>query len=1008
MMIASGTGPNVRFRVCLPIPGASRLIPSDLRPIAPSLVRRVLMLGLVLAGAGWRPLAAQSLSAGAVGGTVRSVDSLRVGDASVSLIDDVTGTRRVLQTPRNGSFSFELLLPGDYTLLIERFGYRPLRILSVPVRAGALVRVDPMLRPGGPESGIDTVAYRGVPAGGTHLALIEGHAPNDLARIADTRLLATGASSLFPGTGDGMDAEGLPGALGAIAADGVTRWSPRHPRLPGADLDGLAFPLDDLRGLGMMAGGTDAEWPGAGGGVLSALTIPGARRLSSTLSLSGGGDGGTGALVLSGPIVRDTANFLLGVSAVRLNPQLPAPWADSAGTLLASIAQDSFQTDLTGYQRAERPVTTIISGFGRFDWAVAQDHRLSVRASGASTRFDRPSLGPDQLPVVGARLSTRDISVAAMLTSVLSPRVGNEVRVAVDAGNRDYAAPPLAGTVFAGDGLSAGASTLQPGVFKRTTVRLGETAHLRLARGSLKAGLQGTFTTFDQSYADNRAGSFFFGDTTGFASRTGVFTQTVGTLPTARFKTSMFGLFAQALLRPSPVLELQLGARYDAERLPVSQIVQNSEWVRLTGIDNSVVPKSNAQLSPRAAFTWTLGATRAWQVEGEAARFAEPALPGEWAEALTHATGLSVRRGAGALGAWPALPDSTAAPIQGTSLTLLGPDYRSPRTGRVRFGLSGNVGGVLVRMQGTYRHTDYLPVRRDLNLPQSPRAHDQYGRVIYGSLAQYGGVLAAVPGSNRRFSAFDAVYSLDPSGYSDYWGASVSLERDVWRGLNLLAAYTYSRTTDNWFGARAGLTEAQLLPLTDSTGRSTWADGRSDFDVPHRLVLGAQARFGSRVRLAALYRWHSGYPFTPGFRDGVDANGDGSVRNDPAFVTDTVSGAGAVIAANSCLAGQAGRFVERNSCRDPAVGALDLRLVIGLGQIAGGMSELTFDAFDVVHSGGDVMDHALYLVDPAQTLTTNAGTGVTTVPLIANPNFGRTLVRLHPGAMFRVGLKVTL
>jgi hypothetical protein len=388
-------------------------------------------------------------------------------------------------------------------------------------------------------------------------------------------------------------------------------------------------------------------------------------------------------------------------------------------------------------------------------------------------------------------------------------------------------------------------------------------------------------------------------------------------------------------------------------------------------------------------------------VEAEAAQFAEATDPGEFAEALVHATGTRVRRGNGALGAWPGVPDSTVAPVQGEALTLLGPQYTPPRTGRVRLGLTGNLGGALMHLQGSYRHADYLPVRRDLNLRPDPRSRDQYGRPLYGTLTQFGTVLAATPGSNRRFAGFDEVISIDPSAYSDYWGLSLGIEGRVKRSLSLMVTYTYSHTTDDWFGARlaAGLPQ----PFADTSG---WTKGRSDFDVPHRLVVGAEAHLGARARLAALYRWHSGYPFTPGFRDGVDANGDGSARNDPAFVIDTVAGAASVIAANACLGSQVGHLAERNSCRDPAAGELDLRLAIVVAHLGGAATELTFDAFGLARSGADVMDHALYLVDRTRALTTNALTGVTSVPLVANPDFGQMLIKTDPGVAFRVGLRV--
>jgi hypothetical protein len=62
----------------------------------------------------------------------------------------------------------------------------------------------------------------------------------------------------------------------------------------------------------------------------------------------------------------------------------------------------------------------------------------------------------------------------------------------------------------------------------------------------------------------------------------------------------------------------------------------------------------------------------------------------------------------------------------------------------------------------------------------------------------------------------------------------------------------------------------------------------------------------------------------------------------------------------------------------------------------------------VVEADGGLRDHALYLVDRTGTLTTNASTGVVTVPLIANPAFGDLLARRSSGRAVRLGLRVGL
>jgi hypothetical protein len=223
--------------------------------------------------------------------------------------------------------------------------------------------------------------------------------------------------------------------------------------------------------------------------------------------------------------------------------------------------------------------------------------------------------------------------------------------------------------------------------------------------------------------------------------------------------------------------------------------------------------------------------------------------------------------------------------------------------------------GTTLHFSATFRETDFLPRRSDLNRLPTPTATDQHGRPIYGPLVQVGQLIAS-PRPNRRFGDFDVVSALNADGWSRYWGISGAIEHDAGDNLGLFARYTYSRTTDNWLASSDGGPDGQLSPFADDQA-DDWRDGTSDFDLPHRLAAGVEIRFPGSMgpRLAGVYRYRSGYPFTPGFPTGVDVNGDGSGRNDPAFVDPSIGGVSNLVGEWDCLRSQSGRFAERNSCR---------------------------------------------------------------------------------------------
>ncbi|MGH7504790.1 MAG: hypothetical protein ACRELX_04035, partial [Longimicrobiales bacterium] len=225
----------------------------------------------------------------------------------------------------------------------------------------------------------------------------------------------------------------------------------------------------------------------------------------------------------------------------------------------------------------------------------------------------------------------------------------------------------------------------------------------------------------------------------------------------------------------------------------------------------------------------------------------------------------------------------------------------------------------------------------------------------------------------------------------------------------LFGSYTYSITEDDWLWGDGLDPESQLSPFPDSLNGVDWADGRSDFDVPHRASVGVELKvpgqFGPRI--AALYRYQSGYPFTPGFRDGVDINGDGSGRNDPAFIDDGIAGTAELVSEWSCLRDGIDGFVERNACRGPDYQALDARLSLEFVRTDRYTGQLVVDGLDLLASEIGVLDRAVYLVDPAVDLATAPAGRVVTVPLVANPNFGELLTRYAPQRQLRIGLRVS-
>ena len=968
---------------------------------------------------------AQSITTGSLRGVVRSSEGNPIAEAFVTLTEQSSGSSRFLETDPDGRFVFVLLPPGAYELFAEQLRYRPVRATGIVIEAGASLKASIALSETDPPVvTIDTVAY---PAGA---AVAEPGAARTIPPSGVDQLSWPGRemadlTALSPVSGSAFEHEGLPSAYSAVAVDGVPVGVSHHPYLPSTSSTLSALPQWAFESVKLNWSPTDAEWGGLAGAVLNGSPKRGSAGLEMSLFADWGGNAGAssthfspnasghssvrGGALISGAIIPDTLHFTLGAEARRLQTPLPPAWAPTAvdSTILAT-AQSAYGRDIGASLQGPVAEQRAISGFGRLDGQIGGG-ALRAWVSFGRVREDNPPVGPWGIQSVSARREATDIVASASYASSFSQVVAQELRVGFSRTEAKFSDTASVGTRIGSSVLAFGTDPAQPGTLKRTDFGGSETLHLALGNFRVKLGFQGGFTSHDRAFTFGSAGEYLFSDEPSFGSGDGqVYAATGSPLPTTFSTLTLGGLF-QNTWDVTDRLSLIFGLRWDGEFLPAGEVPLSQDWLDQTGLRSDALDGSQSRFSPRFGFRWSFGETDDWIVSGGAGVHHGTVDPAVLGELLAETGRVSVWRGVGTVG-WSADPAGALVGQEvGARLTMLGPDYQSPRSSRFRFGIARRLGrsGAL-ELAASYRHTDFLPRRHDINLLPAPAAVDQYGRPVYGDLVQTGGLVAAAAGSNRRFDGFELVSVLDADGYSDYWALTARLDMPAGRFLRLLGSYAYSRTTDNWLSGRYGGPYAQLTPFPDSLGQKDWAKGRSDADVPHRLAVGIEllplGRAG--VSLAALIRYRSGLPYTPGFRYGVDVNGDGSPNNDPAFVDGQIAGVDAILTAEQCLRGQVGSFAERNVCRDPGVATVNLRLGLGPYTLAGYPIELWVEALNVTDTELAVRDHALYLVERNTALVKDPVAGTVTVPLVANDDFGKPLAQRGTGRALRFGLRV--
>ncbi len=984
---------------------------------------------LLLTGSTAQP---QSITNGLLEGIVLDSASAPFPGARIQVTERATGVSWWLSSDRAGYFRLPLLRPGEYDVFVEELGFQPVRIERVPIRPGGRQRLTMRLESVElPVNQVRQSVYEGSPAG-SRAGESQWYGTFEINGLPEERRELTELGRLSTNADEELAVQGLPAWLSGVVVDGVPYAATMHPELSPGAIPAEAFPLSGFQAAELYSNAVDVEWSGSAGGYLSGHTRRGSANAELRAYADWSGDALTssdffsaselsansyrGGAVLGGPIIRDTSHYVVGIDLRHLETPLPRPWEiDDFDAALLAVAQDSFGTDISAYTEPRVAEGELASAFGRFDWQIAPGHAISARANAAYLELggaasQDPDLGPDRIASLGSRVKGADLSAAATLTSSFSRSISQELRVGIARGEREYSGTPVPATRIVDGGLGFGTDPTIPGEFERLALHFSETIHYFRGRHRLKAGVATRFESVRQRYTYARGGIFSFAGPDEFAGLRGAFEIAGGPSPLAEFSSFQIAAFLQDSWNAAPGLDVQFGIRYEFEHLDDGEVRLNLDWLERTGLANNSFDDNIRKFSARFGVLWDIAERHEWLVRGAAGIHHDQVGPSIFGELVTQNGSVDVRRGVGLLDSWPEAPSlGTASPV-GSRLTLISPGFEPPRTRRASLGVTRLFeDGTAVHLSGAYRFTDLLPRRDDLNRPLAPTTRDQHGRPIFGTLVKEGTLIVPEPGSNRRFPDFDLVSALNADGSSSYWDATVAIERRAGPWLDLAAAYTYSLTHDDWLFGSGG-PERQLNPFPDGLNGTDWVDGRSDFDAPHRAVIGVQLRLPSQLasaRLAALYRFRSGRPFTPGFRNGVDVNGDGSGQNDPAFVDASIPGMDELIAKWDCLADQLDQFAERNSCRGPDDSVLDLRLALGLIEVQGLPVEVVLDALNLLDTDTGVRDRALFLIDRDSTLQTNPD-GTITLPLVANQNFGETLVSRSAGRVLRLGIRVGL
>jgi len=819
----------------------------------------------------------------------------------------------------------------------------------------------------------------------------------------------------------------VPGVVGLAATDSTAaafsvaglRSDANAVTLDGLSIGTSSLPQEGLRATRIVTSTYDASRGAFSGGLVAATTRGGANIVQGSSSyalrdqslavaddesspftrdytqnqLSGG---------IGGPLARDRL-FIYASGQVRLRDDAQMSLLDATPSDLErlGVRPDSVMRFLgalqtiglspTSVQPTETRTTDNLTSLLRLDYIASNSHTITLRADGRWGSQDPSRIQPLALPQVGGSTSNWGGGLMVTVTSRFGMHVVNEAKLYPTVNRQDgepFTALPSGRVLLASD-LSG---TAAPGVGVGTLVFGGNASLPTGSRSSgleasdeisflpgsgshrLKLGVTAQTTRSTTQPAANRLGTFTYNSLADLESnQPASFSRTLVVAPRAA-SSQDYAAYAADVWRASPALQLTYGLRLEGSRLGNPPPLNPDILVQF-GHNTSQLPQE-WHLSPRAGFTWTIGAMAADTsargrpsfgsqpaliIRGGAGEFRSP-IPGGLVASAQSATGLAGSAtelicigSAVPVPDWSAyttdtvaIPDSCAPGGGGGGgggpplapetrpVVLFGPNYQAPRAWRATLGAQRNLTRLLhVSIDAGYTRGVHQYGFRDLNLVAVPSfvLGDEHNRPVYVSPADIVVATGAVSlAGSRRDTTYGQVLEVGSDLGSEAKQLTVSLGGLTRRGVVLQASYTWSQSRDQLSASRFGASGFAAATTAGDPNVREWAP--SDFDRRHSVLGIVTYPFGASLEVTTIGRLTSGAPFTP--LVGGDINGDGA-RNDRAFIFDPAGGASESAAMSrllatadpgmaDCLRQQIGTVAGRNTCRGPWQASLDLQL----------------------------------------------------------------------------------
>ena len=813
-------------------------------------------------------LAQSQANTGNIEGRVTDPNAASVPNVTITATNLATGLQKTAQTNDEGVYRIVFLPPGAYKVETSGAqGFVPANFTNVIVTVGGQTPLDIQLSVGNA-----TVAMVDVSAEGQVVETSRTSISSVVNERAIQNLPVNGRNFLDFATltpsvvrdptrqGD-LAVGGQKGTLNSLQVDGADNNNTFFGQSFGrtATRPPYQFSEESVQEFQVNQNGFSAEFGRAGGAVINVVTKSGtndwhgsafeffrdealnsntpiltarnAKRPKSQINQFGG--------TIGGPIKKDRAFFFFAYDGQRSNiPNVvDAPNFFAQPASIQNLLAPKMQTYQIG-----RDQNVFMA---KSDIRLNNSNQLVLRFNQQNfTGNNNENGGPLSVEEHSGNSVAKTTTFSGSWISTLTPEVVNDFRFQFgrDREPGEANSDVTEARIQTGGGfLQLGRNNFSPRETTIKRVQFIDVVSYTHGKHSLKWGADLNFDRVFNFFPGLFTGQFTFNSYALFASNTPAsFTQNFPGPGTSGGTThpdlNEYGLFLQDDWRVSPKLTLNLGLRYDFQDLADPTVSNPSAALAAVGLKTTTPVRDNNNFGPRFGFSYAFDEKTV--VRGGYGIFfgRTPAimLGTSHSQNGIQVTGVSLTCTTTPSNPCPTYPNIFSAPPSAggvnPSLYLFAKDYAQPYVQQGRLGVERELfANTSLSVSYLYFRGVHLSRTRDINLgtPVPTTVTDPSGQTF---------TVLRHP-TARPIPGFARISLFESTADSRYNALAMELKRRFTRGLQFIAAYTFSDTTDN----RPDQTMV-VVGADDAKGLQNNLDinadwGRSDLDIRHRLVL---------------------------------------------------------------------------------------------------------------------------------------------------------------------------